>query len=491
MSASRRQWNAMVGVTLLLSVISGPLLASGPLLNAQVESPFIAVAERISPAVAAVRTTRAFTHGELQNENPMEEMFRRFFRPDSGFGEQEFEMPGAGSGFVVSDDGYVLTNNHVIADATGITVALPGFDTPFDAEIIGTDPATDLAVLKIKPNGKLPFLEFGDSDQIRVGAWAIAIGNPLGELAGSMTVGIVSAKGRTDLRIQGGTPRYQDFLQTDAAINFGNSGGPLVDIHGQVIGINTAINSAGQNIGFAIPINLVDRIYRQLVQYGRVSRGYLGVQMGEITPALAEARDLDVQWGVEVSEVLDGTPAASAGIRQGDIIVEFDGQEIRNSNDLRFRVADSPVGRPAKVKIYREGKMQTLEVVLAEFDEDTALAAAQPDRPLGDARTERWMGLRAAELTDDSDQVQSLIETFDIQESTGVLIVDVERGSPADKARLRAGDVIVEIVNVDVKNMADFMSATEQFAQRDKAIAVAIRRGTLFSYVTIDPEKSQ
>ena len=486
MSAFRRHLHFRV---LALSLAAPGALAA-PLLNAGVESPFVAVAERCSPAVAAIRTTRAFTHGELQGENPMEEMFRRFFRPDSDFGEQEFDMPGAGSGFVVSADGYVLTNNHVVADATEITVSLPGFDTPLPAEVVGTDPATDLAVLKVASKQKLPFLEFGNSDQIQVGAWAIAIGNPLGELAGSITVGIVSAKGRTDLRIQGGTPRYQDFLQTDAAINFGNSGGPLVDIHGQVIGVNTAINAAGQNIGFAIPINLAKRIYEQLIEYGRVSRGYLGVQMEAITPALAEARDLDIQWGVEVTDVLPETPAAEAGIRRGDIIVGFGEHEIRNSNDLRFRVADSPVGRAAKLKLYREGKLQTLDVVLAEFDENAAVAAA-PERETGDAQGERWLGLLAASLSDPSPRVQTLIETFDIREDAGVVVVDVERGSPADRARLRPGDVIVEIVNVDIRDLADFQAARQQFAQRDKPIAVAIRRGTLFSYVTIDPSNSR
>jgi Do/DeqQ family serine protease len=487
MSEFRRQ---ITHALLLVAFAAAPRLAAQPLLNAGIESPFVAVAERVSPAVAAIRTTRAFTHGELQGENPMEEMFRRFFRPDSDFGEREFDMPGAGSGFVVSADGYVITNNHVVADATEISVSLPGFDTPLDAEIVGTDPATDLAVLKVDSRQKLPFLEFGDSDAIAVGAWAIAIGNPLGELAGSLTVGIVSAKGRTDLRIQGGTPRYQDFLQTDAAINFGNSGGPLVDIHGRVIGVNTAINAAGQNIGFAIPINLAARIYQQLVEYGRVSRGYLGVQMEAITPALAEARDLDIQWGVEVTDVLDDTPAAKAGIRRGDIIVEFGGHAIRNSNDLRFRVADSPVGRSAKVKLYRDGKQQTVDVVLAEFDENVAVAAA-PQSEAGDARGERWLGVLAASLSDPSERVQSLIETFDIREEAGVVVVDVERGSPADRARLRPGDVIVEIVNVDIRDLADFQAARDQFAQRDKPIAVAIRRGTLFSYVTIDPSNSR
>jgi len=476
---------ACIAVAAVLLLSAAPMAsASDELPNADIQSPFVTVADLVAPAVAAIHTSKTFSHGEGSPDNPLEEMFRQFFPRGEG-PDGEFDMPGSGSGFVVSADGYMLTNNHVIADANEIRVLLPGFEEDFEAEVVGTDPATDLAVLKIEHDEALPYLEFGDSDNVRVGAWAIAIGNPLGQLAGSLTVGIVSAKGRSDLRIQGGTPRYQDFIQTDAAINFGNSGGPLVDIHGRVIGVNTAINASGQNIGFAIPIDLASRVYEQLVSFGRVSRGYLGVQMNEITPRLAEARDLKIRHGVEVAEVLDGTPAARAGIRRGDIIVEYNGEDVATNNDLAFKVADTPVGTRARVRVYRDGEFEDLEVTLAEYDEGTVLASARGD---ADVEGERWLGVLAADLSDPSARVQRIVDTFDIRERAGVLVVDVSDGSPADRARLRPGDVIVEIVNMEISDLNDFRDAQSRFADRSKPIAVLIQRGELTSYLTLEPE---
>jgi serine protease Do len=472
----------LASMILLLAAATG--LADETLLNADVQSPFIKVAERVAPAVAAIHTSKTFSHPGAEGQNPLEDMFRQFFPRGEAPQGQEFEMPGSGSGFVVSADGYVMTNNHVVVDANEIHVQLPGYEEPFDAEVIGVDPATDLAVLKIESKEPLPHLQFGDSDQVKVGAWAIAIGNPLGQLAGSITVGIVSAKGRSDLRIQGGTPRYQDFIQTDAAINFGNSGGPLVDIHGRVIGVNTAINASGQNIGFAIPINLAARVHEQLVRFGRVSRGYLGVQMNEINPRLAEARDLDIRHGVEVVEVVANTPAERAGLRPGDIIVGFDGAEIQTSNELAFKVADTPVGNSAMVRVYRDGKFKELEVTLAEYDEDAVVATTGGG---GDVRGERWLGILAASLDDPNPRVQRILSTFDIRDESGALVVDVSAGSPADKARLRPGDVIIEIVNVEISGLQDFQQARERFAERDKPIAILIRRGDQTSYLTLDP----
>lgn len=452
------------------------------LINADLQSPFVAVAERVGPAVVSISTSKSFRHGDMGGSNPLEDMFRQFFPRERDFQDREFEMPGAGSGFLVSDDGYILTNNHVIDGAEEIRVKMPGHDDSHDATIVGQDPGTDLAVLKIEPNETTAYLEFGNSDAVRVGDWAVAIGNPLGQLEGSITVGIISAKGRSDLRIQGGTPRYQDFIQTDAAINFGNSGGPLVDIHGQVVGVNTAINATGQNIGFAVPSNLVAKIYTQLVENGRVMRGYLGIQMRELTPELSDGRDLDIRRGVMVEAVLDDTPAKRAGMQVGDIIVEFNGEPIATDRDLQFKVADSPVGSTAEVRIYRDGEYETLKVELEEFPEENVLAAAQ-----GLDRGEAWLGMEVASLESPDPRVEELRQTFDIRESQGVLVVDVERGSPADRARLRPGDVIVEIVDTTIDDLDDYQAAVDRYNDRSKNIAILIRRGDLTSYVTVDP----
>jgi serine protease Do len=454
-------------------------------INGGLRSPFVAVAEHVGPAVVSITTSKSFRHGDIGGSNPLEDMFRQFFPREQNFEDREFELPGAGSGFLVSEDGYILTNNHVIADAEEIEVKLSGHEDPYEAEIVGQDPGTDLAVIKIDAKGKLPFVDFGDSDEVRVGDWAVAIGNPLGQLEGSLTVGIISAKGRSDLRIQGGTPRYQDFIQTDAAINFGNSGGPLVNIYGEVVGVNTAINASGQNIGFAVPSNLVQKIYTQIIEKGRVSRGYLGIQMRELTPELSDGRDLDIRHGVVVEAVLDDTPAQRAGMKVGDIITEFNGEPIATDRELQFKVADAPVGSRAEVKVYREGTYETLSVELEEFPEENVLAAAAGRSDSEDR--EEWLGIEAASLDSPDARVRELRDTFDIREASGVLVIGVERGSPADRARLRPGDVIVEIVDSTINDMEDYVAAVERYRERSKNIAILIRRGDLTSYVTVDP----
>src|SRR5437762_9139798 len=235
-------------------------------------------------------------------------------------------VPSSGSGFIIDREGRVLTNNHVVRDAETIKVTLNDGRT-FKATTVGTDPATDVAVIKIDGTN-LPVLPLGDSDQLRIGDWAIAIGNPLGDLRGSVTVGIVSAQGRSNLNIFGGTPDFQDFIQTDASINFGNSGGPLCNIRGEAIGINTAINPSGQGIGFAIPINLARHVADQLVAHGKVSRAMLGVNLADLTPEIAEGFGIHGDQGVVIQEVLKNQPAERAGIRRNDVIVEFEGQPV-------------------------------------------------------------------------------------------------------------------------------------------------------------------
>jgi serine protease Do len=446
--------------------------------NPELQSPFARVAEAVMPAVVSIRTSSSFEHPQVQGMDNLD----RFFR-----GQGDMDRPGAGSGFLIAADGYILTNNHVIDRADEVYVELFGIDQSFEAEIVGQDPGTDLAVLKIDTEGReLPFLGFADSDKLRVGDWAVAIGNPLGELASSLTVGVISAKGRSDLVIQGANLLYQDFLQTDAAINFGNSGGPLLDIHGRVIGVNTAINAAGQNIGFTIPSNLAVRIAVQLREQGRVVRGYLGVLMEDLTPELAQGRDLDIEHGVLVQEVRPDTPAESAGILRGDVITRVGEETINDSDDLRFKIADSPVGESVAVEVHRDGRNIELDIVLSERPADNVLAQAAPG-DISTSELETWLGMGVAAIDANDSRVEELVEAFDIRDQRGVLVVDVEPDSPADEARVRPGDVIFEVVTRAVDNVQDFESARRYYQERTKPIALGIRRGEITSYISVDP----
>jgi serine protease Do len=451
-------------------------VTSEKLVNPELQSPFARVADSVMPAVVSIRTSSTFEHPEVEGN------LERFFR-----GQGDMDRPGAGSGFIIESNGYVLTNNHVIDRADEIFVVIYGSREEFAAEVVGQDPGTDLAVLKIDPEGReLPFVRFADSDQIGVGDWAIAIGNPLGELASSLTVGVISAKGRSDLVIQGANLLYQDFLQTDAAINFGNSGGPLLDIHGRVIGVNTAINAAGQNIGFTIPSNLAVRIASQLRSSGRVVRGYLGVLMEDLTPELAAGRDLDLDYGVLVEEVRPDTPAERSGLQRGDVIIRVGDEIIRDSDDLRFKIADSPVGEEVEVEVHREGRNRELQVILAERPSDFALAQEEP----ADIETddlESWLGMSVAPLDASDPRVEELINAYDIREDRGVIVVDVEPDSPAEEARVRPGDVIFEIVTRAVDDVSDFEAARRYYQERTKPIALGIRRGEITSYISVDP----
>ncbi|HKK70522.1 MAG TPA: trypsin-like peptidase domain-containing protein [Candidatus Krumholzibacteria bacterium] len=475
---------ALVAMVGLGGPASGQEFSDDQDLNPGMSSPFARVAQRVMPAVVSITASKSFEHPPVEGED----LFR-FFPRERGM-RRDMQMPGAGSGFVISADGYILTNNHVIADATEIEVQFPGDDASHPAEIVGQDPSTDLALLKIDTQGeRLDYLVFTDSEGVRVGDYAIAIGNPLGELAGSLTVGVISAKGRSDLQIQGGTPRYQDFLQTDAAINFGNSGGPLVDIHGRVIGVNTAINASGQNIGFTIPSNLAVSITEQLRTTGRVVRGYLGVRMDDMTRDLAEGRDLDIDYGVIIREVMDDSPAERGGVEIGDVVYEFNGDRVRNGTDLQWKVADSPVGERAELRVHRDGSDLTVEVVLDELDLAQTTMAVMPEGDIRGIDDETWLGITVTSLDDTEDpRVGELIDMYDIRDTKGVLILDVEEGSPAEMARLQPGDVIFEVVDRPVDSIDDFRDAQRRYVDRTRKIAIGYRRGgDVTGYATVDP----
>ena len=435
---------------------STPLSSAVSALSAP-ESPFVSVVDQTLPAVVFVDVKKKV--GDSDADDPQSELFRRFFGQDLPRHPQV--QPSSGSGFIIDKDGHVLTNNHVVSNASDITVTLNDRRS-FKAKVVGADPKTDVAVIKIDGEN-LPVLKLGDSDRLRIGDWAIAIGNPLGMLRGSVTVGIISAEGRSDLNIYGGTPEYQDFIQTDASINFGNSGGPLCNIRGEAIGINTAINPSGQGIGFAIPINLAKHVAEQLMAHGSVQRAMLGVYLAELTPEIAEGFGLSKnEQGVVISRVTPDSPAARAGLQRNDVIVEFDGQPVSELQKFRIRVADTPVGRKVPVVVLRDGKRMTIDVTLKNYDEQT-VAASQPGRQPPSGDVESVAGIKVRALTDGERSAAKV--------SGGVYVTDVESGSPAEDAGVQAGDIIQEVGGKDVKTAADFAKLLrEAKTQRKHAV---------------------
>ena len=436
-------------------------------------SPFSAVAEEVLPAVVSVDTKRTIR----RSADPFGEMFRDMFGDRGRGGDEqdyrEFEVPGSASGFIFDAAGYIMTNNHVVMGANEVEVTLTD-GREFKATVVGQDPNTDIAVIKIEGED-LPSLRLGDSDALRVGDWAIAVGNPL-DLDGTVTVGVISAKGRVDLNIRGGAPLYQDFIQTDASINFGNSGGPLVNIKGEVIGVNSAVNAQADGIGFAIPINLAKDVSDALISDGKVVRGFLGVRPQEITRELAEASDLGDTKGVIISSVEPDTPADKAGIEPGDVITDFDGVSVTSVAQFRRAVAGVTPGDEVKVRIVRDGSAKVLTAVLEER-RDT-FAAEEPEEE--DER--RWFGLEVVGLDD------PMIADIDIVADEGVLVIDVESGSPADDAGVVAGDVILRVGDRSVEDLDDYRDVLGDLEGREKAIAVMVQRGEYTHFVAIKPE---
>jgi serine protease Do len=438
-------------------------------------SPFRAVADEVLPAVVTVDTKRTVR----RSTDPFGDMFRDFFgdRGRSRSEEEryrEYEVPSSASGFIFDESGYIMTNNHVVRGANEIEVTLTD-GREFEATVVGQDPNTDIAVIKIEGDD-LPFLRLGNSDEIHVGDWAIAVGNPL-DLEGTVTVGVVSAKGRVDLNIQGGAPLYQDFIQTDASINFGNSGGPLVSIEGEVIGVNSAVNAQADGIGFAIPINLAKEVSDALISEGKVVRGFLGVRPQEITRELAEANDLGGTEGVMIASVEEGTPADEAGIEPGDVITDFDGTRITGVAQFRRVVAGVTPGEEVDVGVVRAGRPRTLTAVLEERS-DTFVA----EEPEDEEEQTKWFGLDVVALDD------PLLEDLEIPAESGVFVADVESGSPADDAGVVPGDVIVKVDGRDIENLRDYRNVMKDLEGREKAIAVMVQRDEYTHFVAIKPE---
>ncbi len=410
---------------------------------------FADLVEHVAPAVVSIEASSFERSGRGRAIDPFEFFFgprRRRPQPEED-PQQEFRSDSGGSGFVISEDGYVVTNNHVIRGAEQVRVRIG--ERTYDAEIKGSDPATDLALLKIDPPRNLAALPLGDSDRLRVGDWVMAIGSPQG-LADTVTVGVVSAKGRR-INISQETSSFEDFIQTDAAINFGNSGGPLLNLDGEVVGINTAINWGSENIGFAVPVNILQRVLPQLKESGRVRRGYLGIGVNDVTERAAEAFGLDASEGALVTNVLPGLPADKAGIRPGDVIVKVDDVKVRDTRDLIDYVSSRGPEVSVKIDLVRDGKRMTRSVDLTERPSE---GGAPPSEGGQDEGSIEWLGLRYQDLTPGLRSMHGLPEDLE-----GVWVTDVSPRSPLYDEGLRGGDVINVITEVNgtpVGSVAEF-----------------------------------
>jgi len=443
---------------------------------------FASIAKKASPAVVFIEVEKIVSGQSAHHSAPFgtrqpttEDFFRHFFDPsDQGRNrfpqsrDQHQRVVGQGSGFIITKDGYILTNNHVVGDADKITVRLED-GREFTATPVGTDRQSDVAVIKIDATD-LPVIALGDSDVLEVGEWVVAIGNPFG-LSHTLTAGIVSAKGRNQV----GLADYENFIQTDAAINPGNSGGPLIDLDGKVIGMNTAIFSRSggdMGIGFAIPINMASAIKDQLITSGSVTRGYLGIIIQDLTPELAKSFDLPDHKGILISDVANDSPAQKAGLNSGDVIVKFDGKSVRDVGSFRNHVSLQAPGTMESITILRDGKRRTFEVGIGNLADINQVADSGSNQTLED------LGLNLQTLTPE------LSDQFGYEGEEGVVVAQVRRGSVAAQARLHPGTLIQEVNHKPVQNVADFTRALTQ-SQRQAFVLLRVREGDYFHFTTL------
>ncbi|HEY1410735.1 MAG TPA: DegQ family serine endoprotease [Rhodopila sp.] len=492
---------ALLGVSFALVTPAVPLIQ--PAAARSAPDSFADLAAKLLPAVVNVSSTQTLTAKNggggpdlgpdmpvFPPGSPFEQFFKDFLnrnRPGQGGGDQPAprRAQSLGSGFIIDPAGYVVTNNHVIEGADSVSVTLQD-GTSLKAEIVGRDESGDLALLKVKADKPLPTVEFGDSSQSRVGDWVLAIGNPFG-LGGTVTAGIVSARGR-DIH-QG---QYDDFIQTDAAINRGNSGGPLFNMDGQVIGINTAIFSPSGGsigIGFSIPSNMAKNIVAQLKQYGHPRRGWLGVKIQQVTPEIAESLGLKDANGAMVAGVTDGGPAEKAKIRGGDIILKFNGQDVKEMHNLPRIVADSEVGKEVPVELWRDGKDITVQTTLAERPADAELASTDTgNKPVDTTKPTdiTGLGMKVAPVS------QELKDKFQLgADQKGVVITDVAPNTPAADRGLKPGDVIMEVQQTEVAAPADIQKQVDAAKKADrKNVLMLIQREGGVQYVPLSLSKA-
>ena len=436
---------------------------------------FREVAKRAKPAVVAITTSQTVTAPSSPYGDLGDDFLRRFFggEPQGPRGKaptRKFQRQGLGSGVIVDPAGYVLTNNHVVEEAQEISVHLAD-GREFKAKVVGTDPPTDVAVIKIKADN-LPVVQLGDSDKAEVGDWVLAIGSPFG-LEETVTAGIISATGRSNV----GITDYEQFLQTDAAINPGNSGGPLVSMRGQVIGINTAIASGSggyAGVGFAVPINLAREVMKRIRETGHVTRGWLGVGIQRLTPEMAESMKLKADQGVLVSQVMEGGPAEKAGLKAGDVILEFAGKPVKTPSELQNTVAWAEPGTKADVVIVRGGKRQTLKVTIETRPAQPESLAAAPGAPA----ILKDLGIEVSNITPEAAQ------QFGYKPGQGVLITAVEAGGLGSAAGLRAGMLIIQVAGHKVTTVAELREAMAK-ADVAKGIPLLVRAGDRQMFVLL------
>ncbi|MCV2887123.1 DegQ family serine endoprotease [Ruegeria aquimaris] len=436
------------------------------------------LAEKVSPAVVNITTStliegRSGPQGIVPEGSPFEDFFRDF-QDRNGDNNRPRRSSALGSGFVISEDGYIVTNNHVIAEADEILIEFfPGDGQPakeLPAKVIGTDEKTDIALLKVEASNPLKFVKFGNSDTMRVGDWVIAMGNPLGQ-GFSVSAGIVSARNRA---LSGS---YDDYIQTDAAINRGNSGGPLFNMEGEVIGVNTAIlspNGGSIGIGFSMASNVVTKVVDQLRQYGETRRGWLGVRIQDVTDDMAEAMGLAKAGGALISDVPDG-PAKEAGLKAGDVIVSFDGAEVSDTRDLVRRVGETEVGKSVRVVVQRDGSTQTVLVTLGRREDaersENAQTGGEEAKP--EASEQVFLGLTVSTLTDEMRAELGLAE-----DATGLVITNVDETAEAFEKGLRAGDLITEAGQQKVTTLSDLEARIDEAREAGrKSLLLLVRRG--------------
>ena len=467
---------------------AAPVDKSIPPASVQIAPPsFAQLIEAVQPAVVSIASSRSFPEGMMNFEekfewpegSPFQKFFEEHFKNRIPEGMPSPEMQGMGSGFIVDSDGYVVTNNHVIAEAEEITVILHD-GSRYEAKVKGRDPKTDLALLKIEASEELPYVRFGNSDKARVGDWVVAVGNPFG-LGGSVSAGIISARGRD---IQSGP--YDDYLQVDAPINRGNSGGPLFDASGRVVGVNTAIFSpsgGSVGIGFAIPASLAEPVIAELKNDGRVDRGWLGVHIQNIDEALAESMDLAKQEGALVASVEPDSPAERAGFEPGDVIVKFGDEEVENARALPRMVADSDKGDIVAVEIWRDGKQQSLDVTLGSMPTKEVVAMSRTEE--ADDGTPK-LGLTLSVLSKEAKQHYKLSD-----DEVGVLIVDVDRDGPAAKKGLQRGDIITRVGRTKVTSPDEVANEVKRAATEEhKTVLLLIKRDGISRFVAVSLEQA-
>jgi serine protease Do len=433
---------------------------------------FVELSKKLKPMVVNISTAKTIQPQKRTRRipspfgnDPFDDFFERFFEEPMQRPRKERSL---GSGFIISADGFIITNNHVVANADEIKVKLSD-GREFKGTVKGADEKLDLALVKVESKEPLPSVGLGDSDAIEVGEWVMAIGNPFG-LAQTVTAGIVSAKGRVI-----GSGPYDDFIQTDASINPGNSGGPLFNAKGEVIGINTAIVAGGQGIGFAIPINMAKGIIPQLRETGKVVRGWLGVSIQLITPELAQSFGLSGEHGALVAEVIKDGPAEKAGVKSGDIILEFDGKKIGEMNELPRIVAATAVGKKVVVKLLRDGKEKELTATIERLKDasDTGLATDMVKDRIG-------VGVQ--------DLNKELAAKLGLKETKGVVVVEVKPGSVAEEAGINRGDIVMKINDVDVSTVKDYEKAISDL-KRGGMMRLLLRRGNSSLFVAIKMDK--